>query len=318
MADNNNNQEDFCRKIKLQVQEIEGKNCITNLYDMDFTSDKLRSLVKSWIEAFVDAKSTGGYLLRLFTIAFTQRRKNQLHKSTLPTNAQIGAIRKKMFDIMNREAATCDLKELEIEKACQAVYLYVAVRKRKIVETLKFDLGKLLELHGGHGEDKESKALHWFSDLHPQTFFANLKHVGQYVCWKDLLLLLDHLKKTKQEYAEAEKELQEFTEKLTPAGKDPKKLISLRFSDITKIDKYDNRKHQEIVRNEKWRVPQMKGTSAEEIAKLKEAHRKGFKVTLKDKRLQISVSRKIKLEEVQKATRKKLDNDPVFKAMYGT
>ncbi|KAJ3299872.1 ribosomal 40S subunit protein S1B [Borealophlyctis nickersoniae] len=175
LADLNNNQEDSFRKIKLQVHEIQGKNCLTNFHGMDFTSDKLRSLVKKWqslIEAFVDVKTTDGYLLRLFTIAFTQRRKNQLRKTTYATHAQIKAIRKKMFEIMTREASSCDLKELvlkfvpevigkEIEKACQGIYplQHVYVRKVKILKAPKFDLGKLLELHGEAGEDKGKKVV---------------------------------------------------------------------------------------------------------------------------------------------------------------
>jgi len=175
LADLNNNQEDGFRKIKLQVQEIQGKNCLTNFHGMDFTSDKLRSLVKKWqslIEAFVDVKTTDGYLLRLFTIAFTQRRKNQLRKTTYATHAQIRQIRKKMFEIMTREATACDLKELvqkfvpevigkEVEKACQGIYPLqnVYVRKVKILKAPKFDLGKLLELHGESGEDKGSKVV---------------------------------------------------------------------------------------------------------------------------------------------------------------
>lgn len=115
MADLNNNQEDSFRKIKLQIQEIQGRNCLTNFYGMDFTSDKLRSLVRKWqslIEAHIDVKTTDGYLLRLFAIAFTKRRPNQLKKTTYAKSAQIRQIRKKMFEIMNREASTCDLKEL--------------------------------------------------------------------------------------------------------------------------------------------------------------------------------------------------------------
>jgi len=170
LADLNDNQEDSYRKIKLQVQEIQGKTCLTNFHGMDFTSDKLRSMVKKWqslIEAFVDVKTTDGYLLRLFVIAFTQRRKNQLRKTTYATHAQIRQIRKKMFEIMTREAISCDLKELvqkfipemigkEIEKATQGIYPLqnACVRKVKILKAPKFDVGKLLELHGEGSEDK--------------------------------------------------------------------------------------------------------------------------------------------------------------------
>ncbi|KAG0779366.1 hypothetical protein G6F62_012616 [Rhizopus arrhizus] len=65
------------RKIKLKVDEIQGKNCLTNFNGMDMTTDKLRSMVKKWqslIEAFVDIKTTDGYLVRLFAISFTARR----------------------------------------------------------------------------------------------------------------------------------------------------------------------------------------------------------------------------------------------------
>ena len=36
------------RKIKLRVDEVQGKSLLTNFHGMDFTSDKLRSLVKKW------------------------------------------------------------------------------------------------------------------------------------------------------------------------------------------------------------------------------------------------------------------------------
>jgi len=164
LADLTKDDDHSFRKIKLRIDEVQGKNCLTNFHGMDFTSDKLRSLVRKWqslIEAHVDVKTTDGYLVRLFAIAFTKRRPNQVRKTTYAQTAQIREIRKKMFEIMTREASSCDLKELvqkfipeaigrEIEKATRGIYPLqnVFVRKAKIVKAPKFDINKLLELHG--------------------------------------------------------------------------------------------------------------------------------------------------------------------------
>lgn len=48
---------------------------------MDFTTDKLRSLVRKWqtlIEAHVEVKTTDGYMLRMFCIGFTKKRAGQV------------------------------------------------------------------------------------------------------------------------------------------------------------------------------------------------------------------------------------------------
>jgi small subunit ribosomal protein S3Ae len=173
LADINKSQADAYRKIKFQVHEVQGKNCLTNFYGMDFTSDKLRSLVKKWqtlIEGHVDVKTTDGYLLRLFAIAFTKKRANQLKKTTYAQSSQVKLIRKKMFEIMIKESQSCDLKELvqkfipeiigkKIETACRGIYPLqnVYIRKVKILKAPKFDLGKLMELHSDSSEDVGSK-----------------------------------------------------------------------------------------------------------------------------------------------------------------
>ncbi|KAJ1669959.1 ribosomal 40S subunit protein S1B, partial [Spiromyces aspiralis] len=129
-------EENSFRKFKLRIDEIQGNNCLTNFHSMSFTTDKIRSLVKKWqtlIEAHTDVKTTDGYLLRLFIIGFTKRRPNQVKKTTYAQSSQIRAIRQKMFEIVQKEAASCSLKELiqkfipeaigrEIEKACQGIY----------------------------------------------------------------------------------------------------------------------------------------------------------------------------------------------------
>ena len=158
------------RKIKLRVDEVQGKNCLTNFHGLDFTSDKLRSLVRKWqtlIEANVTVKTTDDYLLRLFVIAFTKKRPNQIKKTTYAQTSQIRAIRRKMVEIIQREASSCTLTALtnklipevigrEIEKATGGIYPLqnVHIRKVKLLKQPKFDLGTLLSLHGENTSDE--------------------------------------------------------------------------------------------------------------------------------------------------------------------
>lgn len=160
-----NAEDDAFRKFKLRVQEVQGKQCLTNFWGMDLTTDKLRSLVRKWhtlIEASVDVKTTDGYSLRVFCIGFTKRRQNQERKTSYAQSSQVRQIRKKMCDIMMHEASAVDLKGLvnclilktignEIEKATQNIYPLhnVYIRKVKMLRAPKVDMSKLLEMHGG-------------------------------------------------------------------------------------------------------------------------------------------------------------------------
>jgi len=164
LADLQKDEDQAHRKIKLRVEDVQGSKCLTNFWGMDLTTDKLRSLVRKWqslIEAHVDVKTTDGYTLRIFAIGFTKRRPNQIRKTTYAQSSQIRQIRKKMVDIITREATTVDLKDLvvkfipeaigkQIENESQGIYPLqnVFIRKVKVLKSPKFDPYKLLELHG--------------------------------------------------------------------------------------------------------------------------------------------------------------------------
>ena len=225
---------------------------------MDFTADKLRSLVRKWqtlIEAHVDIKTTDGYLLRLFCIGFTKKRQGQIKKTCYAQSSQIRQIRKKMTEIMVREATNCDLKELvskfipeaigalctaakpcaaacraacckcciccvrsrpgascrqqsatpiepahwlpvaqqqlrqhssysdnplslgaahagkDIEKNCQGIYPLqsVYIRKVKVLRAPKFDITKLMEVHGDYAEEVGTKVARPATEEQPET-----------------------------------------------------------------------------------------------------------------------------------------------------
>uniref|UniRef100_A0A1J3DNF7 Small ribosomal subunit protein eS1 n=3 Tax=Noccaea caerulescens TaxID=107243 RepID=A0A1J3DNF7_NOCCA len=166
LADLEKNEDSSYRKIRLRAEDVQGRNVLCQFWGMDFTTDKLRSLVKKWqtlIEAHVDVKTTDGYTLRIFCIGFTKRRANQVKRTCYAQSSQIRLIRRKMSEIMVKQASSCDLKVLvqnfipeaigkEIEKVTQSIYPLqnVYIRKVKILKAPKFDLGKLMEIHGDY------------------------------------------------------------------------------------------------------------------------------------------------------------------------
>jgi small subunit ribosomal protein S3Ae len=169
LADLQKNEEDAYRKMRLRIEDVQGRNCLTNFWGMDFTTDKLRSMVRKWqtlIEAHVDVKTTDGFTLRMFCIGFTKKRQGQIKRTAYAQSSQIRSIRKKMVEIMVREATSCDLKDLvakfipeaigkDIEKSCQRIYPLqnVAIRKVKVLKAPKFDLTKLMDVHGDYTEE---------------------------------------------------------------------------------------------------------------------------------------------------------------------
>ena len=108
-----NDAERSFRKFKLVCEDVQGKNCLTNFYGMNLTTDKLRSMVKKWqtlIEAFADVKTTDGFLLRVFCIGFTQ-------KQTSPGSQQI--------------KKTCYAKAQQVREICKTGVVLGSILNRR-------------------------------------------------------------------------------------------------------------------------------------------------------------------------------------------
>ena len=128
LADLQGDEEHAYRKMRLRAEDVQGRTVLTNfwvwwhynwqmsassymheffiwvlikipsfvcsveLQGMNFTTDKLRSLVPKWqtlIEAHVDVKTTDLYTLRMFCIDFTKRRPNQVKRTCYAQSSQI-------------------------------------------------------------------------------------------------------------------------------------------------------------------------------------------------------------------------------------
>lgn len=155
------------RKFRLIAEDVQDRNVLCNFHGMDLTTDKYRSMVKKWqtlIEAIVEAKTTDGYMLRVFCIGFTTKDPQSERKTCYAQQSQVRNIRSRMTDIITNDVSQSDLKNLvnklaldsiakDIEKRCQRIYPLhdVFIRKVKVLKKPRFDLSKLLELHGDGG-----------------------------------------------------------------------------------------------------------------------------------------------------------------------
>jgi len=163
------------KKMRFQIEEIKGFDCYTNFYGMDITRDHGCAMLKKWhtlIEAFVQAKTTDGYILRMFCIAFTKKTKKQVKATCYAKASHQKLIRKKMVEIMQQRIQTSNLKDLvkvlvkddigkQIQKECSKIFPLednCMVRKVKLIKKPKFDLTKLMELYKDNTAATEATA----------------------------------------------------------------------------------------------------------------------------------------------------------------
>lgn len=155
------------RKLKFQVDEIKGHDCYTNFHGMDITRDHGCAMIKKWhslIESFVQAKTTDGYIVRMFAIAFTKKTPRQVKATCYAKSSKKKLIRQKMMEIMTTTIQKSNLKDLvnilisgevgqQIRKECSTKIFPLQennsciVRKVKILKKPRFDLTKLMELY---------------------------------------------------------------------------------------------------------------------------------------------------------------------------
>merc|ERR1712226_1099454 len=91
----------------------------------------------------------------------TRKQEMSTKKTAYAQAGQVRNIRKKVIDIISREVSATDLKDVvnrlipdsiarDIEKACQGIYPLhdVHIRKVKVMKRPRFDLTKLMDMHG--------------------------------------------------------------------------------------------------------------------------------------------------------------------------
>lgn len=168
LADLAEKNEDSHKKFKFEVQDITGRNCLTDFNGLSLTRDKMNYMIRkrhSLVEVRADVKTADGYVVRIFIIAFTKDAKDQVKVFSYAQSAQIKKIRRKITGLLQQTVSAGALKDLvgllisdkleaDIKSACQSIYPLdpVHVFKVKLVKKPKVDFTKLMEIHDGAAE----------------------------------------------------------------------------------------------------------------------------------------------------------------------
>lgn len=152
------------RKIKFSVQEVQGRNLLTQFHSMSSTRDHLSSLLRKWcttMETCVEARTADNYVFRVFVIAFTKKQSNQLSRNCYAKQRLVRWMRARITRLVTKTLSkvscseavfmlTRDILARRLIKRCGPIVPIrdLIIRKVKVVRTPKFDAQALLTAHG--------------------------------------------------------------------------------------------------------------------------------------------------------------------------
>jgi len=169
LADMKDNSEDGHKKIKLEIQEIQGKSCLTEFHGLELTRDRVCSMIKkkhTLVEVRADVKTTDGYVCRIFVIGFTKKAEGAQKVFTFAQHAQIKRIRRRVQQVLQQEVGNAAMKDMvsslcvdkiesQIKSSVSRIFPLdpVHIYKVKLVKKPKLDITKLMEVHDKGGDE---------------------------------------------------------------------------------------------------------------------------------------------------------------------
>lgn len=149
------------RKVKMQVEKVEGGNLYTSFAGMSCTRERIISQLKkrqTLIDVFADVKTSDGYILRVHVLLCTNRTHGQKRINSYAKSSEVKRIRKIVIKILTEKAAKdsvdnfssnilSDFVTNELTKGAQKVFpiRFCLITKVKVLKKSKVDIGKLVE-----------------------------------------------------------------------------------------------------------------------------------------------------------------------------
>lgn len=175
------------RKVKMEVEKVEGGCLYTSFNGMSITREKIMSCMKkrqTLIEVCTDVKTLDGYILRVFVLLCTKHAPGQKKANCYAKTSEVKRIRKLITKLLvdkaskedvNKFASTILTDHLPDLLLRQATKIYPCkvclITKVKVLKKSKIDLGKLVE------ESQVRKEVETVISETPQTQNALSKEV---------------------------------------------------------------------------------------------------------------------------------------------
>nr|CAJ2480364.1 unnamed protein product [Leishmania braziliensis] len=157
-------EEEAYRKVRFTVQEVQGRNLLTQFHSMEVTTDKMASLLRKWcttMETTVEVRTADGYTMRLFVVAFTKPQANQQSRNCYAKQRLVKWLRMRVTKMIKRRLSKVQIKEAvslltrnvlsdALVRRCNPIVPLreMRIRKVRVVRTPKFDAQALLNAHG--------------------------------------------------------------------------------------------------------------------------------------------------------------------------
>jgi small subunit ribosomal protein S3Ae len=149
------------RKVKMQVEKVEGQNLYTSFAGMTCTRERIVSQLRkrqTLIDVFADVKTSDNNILRIHVLLCTNRHSNQRKINSYAKSSQVKRIRKQVIKILTKSAAEDTVDNFSnnmlgehftnhiITEASKTFPIrFCIITKVKVMKKAKVDVGKLVE-----------------------------------------------------------------------------------------------------------------------------------------------------------------------------
>lgn len=99
LADMTNDAKDVTKKVKIQLDDIQGNNCYTSFYEYEICREKIYAMLKkrqTLIEVVTEVKTLDNVILRVFVVAVTSRQQGQQKINSYAQSSKVRLFRKRI------------------------------------------------------------------------------------------------------------------------------------------------------------------------------------------------------------------------------